>query len=119
MHDFCFTIPYGFVVVLGGLVGFLRKGSSASLMGGGAAGSLLLLAGYLSLQAFKKDTDSSVALLLETVVSMTLTGAMGQRFLASGKIMPAGMVAAISLVMTVFYLYKLLSGGNHIVKKGE
>ncbi|MCO5574153.1 hypothetical protein L7F22_027933 [Adiantum nelumboides] len=66
MHDFCFTIPYGFVVLLGGLVGFLRKGSSTSLMGGGAAGSVLLLAGYLSLQAFKKDANSYLALLLET-----------------------------------------------------
>ncbi|KAH7437690.1 hypothetical protein KP509_05G084300 [Ceratopteris richardii] len=119
MHDFCFTIPYGFVIVLGGLIGFLRKGSSTSLMGGGAAGALLLLAGYMSLQAFKKHENSYFALLLETGVSVALTWVMGQRYLASGKIMPAGMVAIISGLMAAFYLYKLLTGGNHITKRQE
>ena len=66
MHDFCFTYPYGFVVLLGGLLGFLRKGSTSSLMGGAGSGLLLLLAGYLSHQAFQKGTTSSFALFLET-----------------------------------------------------
>ena len=52
MHDFCFTYPYGFVVLLGGVFGFLRKGSTASLWGGVGSGLLLLLAGYLSNQAY-------------------------------------------------------------------
>ncbi|GJN24172.1 hypothetical protein PR202_gb11908 [Eleusine coracana subsp. coracana] len=30
MHDFCFTIPYGFAVLAGGLLGYLRRGSTGS-----------------------------------------------------------------------------------------
>lgn len=119
MHDFCFTIPYGFVVLIGGLAGYLRKGSTTSLMGGGASGLLLLFAGYLSLQAFNKGRNSYIALLLETGLSVALTWVMGQRYLSSGKIMPAGIVAAISGLMALFYIYKILSGGNHIIQKKQ
>lgn len=34
MHDFCLTIPYGMVVMCGGIIGFLVAGSKASLMAG-------------------------------------------------------------------------------------
>jgi uncharacterized membrane protein (UPF0136 family) len=66
MHDFCFTIPYGLAVLAGGLLGYLRRGSTASLAGGAGSGLLLLLAGYLSLHAFHKRRNSFLALALET-----------------------------------------------------
>uniref|UniRef100_A0A804PA45 Transmembrane protein 14C n=1 Tax=Zea mays TaxID=4577 RepID=A0A804PA45_MAIZE len=66
MHDFCFTIPYGFAVLAGGVLGYLRRGSTASLAGGAGAGALLLLAGFVSLKAFQKRRNSYVALALET-----------------------------------------------------
>ncbi|KAK6149302.1 hypothetical protein DH2020_016827 [Rehmannia glutinosa] len=44
---------------------------------------------------------------------------MGQRYMQTGKIMPAGIVAGISVIMTVFYLYKVATGGNHISSKAE
>ncbi|CAM9254882.1 unnamed protein product, partial [Laminaria digitata] len=34
MHDFCLTIPYGMIVMCGGIIGFLVAGSKASLMAG-------------------------------------------------------------------------------------
>jgi len=105
------------VVLLGGLIGFLKKGSTTSLLGGAGSGLLLLLAGYVSHQAYLQNSKSAVALALETAVSLALTGIMGQRFMATGKVMPAGMVAALSGVMALFYLYKVATGGNHIVKK--
>ncbi|CAM6092350.1 unnamed protein product [Calypogeia fissa] len=117
MHDFCFTIPYGFAILLGGMFGYLRKGSTMSLLGGSGGGLLLLLAGYQSLQAFEKGTNSWVALILETVVSLVLTGVMGQRYMLTGKFMPAGMVLSLGAVMTLFYFYKLATGGNKVTKK--
>ncbi|KAF4402320.1 hypothetical protein G4B88_003241 [Cannabis sativa] len=95
MHDFCFTIPYGFIVVIGGVVGYLKKGSIASLGGGVGSGFLLILAGYLSLKAFEKRRNSYFALILETVCAAALTWVMGQRYLQTSKIMPAGVVAGI------------------------
>lgn len=119
MHDFCFTIPYGFAVLAGGVLGYLRRGSTASLAGGAGAGALLLLAGFVSLKAFQKRRNSYVALALETLCALALTFVMGQRFLETSKIMPAGVVAGLSAVMSAFYLFKIASGGNHIPPKKE
>lgn len=66
MHDFCFTIPYGLLLLGGGVFGYIKKGSTASLAGGVGVGLMLILAGYLSLEAFKKRKNSYPALILET-----------------------------------------------------
>lgn len=70
MHDFCFTIPYGLIVLAGGLLGYFKKGSTASLAGGVGSGLVLILAGYLSLKASQKRKSSYVAFIIET--GMTL-----------------------------------------------
>ncbi|KAK8643932.1 hypothetical protein V6N13_013209 [Hibiscus sabdariffa] len=118
MHDFCFTIPYGLILVAGGVIGYLKKGSTASLAGGVGTGLVLILAGYLSLKAFEKK-NSYFALVLETVTAAVLSWIMGQRYYQTSKIMPAGIVAGISVLMTGFYLYKLATGGNHFPAKAE
>lgn len=119
MHDFCFTIPYGLVVAIGGVIGYLKKGSTASLGGGVGTGLVLILAGFLSLKAFERRKNSYFALILETVCAAALTTVMGQRYLQTSKIMPAGVVAGISALMTLFYLYKIATGGNHIPAKAK
>ncbi|KAG1347336.1 protein FATTY ACID EXPORT 5 [Cocos nucifera] len=119
MHDFCFTIPYGLLVLVGGLVGYARRGSTASLAGGAGSGLFLLLAGFLSLKAFEKRRNSYPALIIETVCALVLTILMGQRYLETSKIMPAGVVAALSALMSGFYLYKIATGGNHIPSKAD
>ncbi|KDP39107.1 hypothetical protein JCGZ_00864 [Jatropha curcas] len=95
MHDFCFTIPYGLILVAGGVIGYLKKGSMASLAGGVGTGLLLILAGYLSLKAFEKRKNSYFALAIETVCAAVLTFVMGQRYMQTSKIMPAGIIAVI------------------------
>ncbi|XP_068311848.1 protein FATTY ACID EXPORT 5-like [Pyrus communis] len=117
MHDFCLTIPYGLVLIGGGVFGYFRKGSTASLAGGAGIGLLLTLAGYISLKAFEGKKNSYPAFILETVCAALLTWVMGQRYMQTSKIMPAGVVAGISAVMTGFYLYKIATGGNHIPAK--
>ncbi|OAY81047.1 protein FATTY ACID EXPORT 5-like [Ananas comosus] len=119
MHDFCFTIPFGAAVLAGGVVGYARRGSTASLAGGVGSGLVLLLAGFLSLSAFRHRRNSLLALILETVCALALTYIMGQRYLETSKIMPAGVVAALSALMSGFYLYKIATGGNHFPAKAE
>nr|KJB13663.1 hypothetical protein B456_002G088000 [Gossypium raimondii] len=72
MHDFCFTIPYGLILVAGGVIGYLKKGSIASLGGGVGTGLILILAANLSLKAFEKRKNSYFALVLETVALWNL-----------------------------------------------
>ncbi|CAG7876912.1 unnamed protein product [Brassica rapa] len=98
MHDFCFTIPYGMLLIGGGFIGYMKKGSVTSFAGGAVAGLLLILAGYLSLKAFEKKKTSSIAVVLQTVISAALTLVMGQRYLLTQKVMPAGLVAGIRMV---------------------
>ncbi|XP_027333079.1 protein FATTY ACID EXPORT 5-like [Abrus precatorius] len=119
MHDFCFTIPYGLLLIGGGLFGYIKKGSIASLAGGAGSGLILIVAGYLSLNAFGKQKNSYLALILETVCAVILTWTMGQRYMETSKVMPAGLIAGISALMTAFYLYKLATGGNHLPTKAE
>ncbi|KAF2288750.1 hypothetical protein P3X46_027175 [Hevea brasiliensis] len=119
MHDFCFTIPYGLILVVGGLVGYVKKGSMASLGGGVGTGLLLVLAGYLSLKAFGRRKNSYLAFAIETVCAAALTFVMGQRYAQTSKIMPAGIITGISALMTAFYVYKIATGGNHIPAKAE
>ncbi|CAH2053211.1 unnamed protein product [Thlaspi arvense] len=66
MHDFCFTIPYGLILIGGGFMGYMKKGSITSFAGGAGTGLLLILAGFLSLKAFEKKKNSSVAVVLQT-----------------------------------------------------
>nr|XP_020272120.1 LOW QUALITY PROTEIN: protein FATTY ACID EXPORT 5-like [Asparagus officinalis] len=121
MHDFCFTIPYGLLVSVGGLMGYTKTGSTASLAGGVGSGILLLLSGFVSLSAFEKRRNSYLAFFVETdsICSLALTYVTGQRVLQTLKIMPAGIVAALSAIMTALYLYKIATGGNHIPVKSE
>ncbi|KAM2960919.1 hypothetical protein FF1_030558 [Malus domestica] len=77
MHDFCLTIPYGLMLIGGGVFGYFRKGSTASLTGGAGIGLLLTLAGYMSLKAFEGKKNSYPAFILETVCAALLTWVMG------------------------------------------
>ncbi|OAY70906.1 putative disease resistance protein RGA4, partial [Ananas comosus] len=49
--------------------------------------------------------------------ALALTYIMGQRYLETSKIMPAGVVAALSALMSGFYLYKIATVGDEGVGK--
>ena len=44
-YSFCYSVPYGVIVICGGLIGFMKKGSVMSLVMGLLFGGLSLLFG--------------------------------------------------------------------------
>jgi len=62
MEDFYVTIPYGLLLLAGGVAGYVKRGSAASLAAGGGFGAALLLAGALSAWAFARGAGGAAAI---------------------------------------------------------
>lgn len=117
MEDFYVTIPYGLLVLGGGIAGYVKRGSAASLAAGAGFGGALLLAGALSAWAFSRGGGGAGAVfaaVLQIVCAVVLTVVMGIRYAKTRKIMPAGIIAAISALVLIFYIYKISTGGNKV-----
>ncbi|WMV56455.1 hypothetical protein MTR67_049840 [Solanum verrucosum] len=96
------TLAYAFMVGAGGFMGYLKSGSTKSLIAGGVSASLLY-AVYTML-----PTQPVLASAIGFVLSAGLLGVMGSRFLKSKKVFPAGVVSFVSFVMTGGYLHGIL-----------
>jgi len=96
------NLGLGTLVVLGGAVGYFKKGSKASLLAGGVMGSLLLTSGYM----IAKTDSVYEGHLLGTATSGVMALAMGQRFLKSGKFMPGGVVAVLGAAACAYNAHK-------------
>ncbi|GAB2267049.1 Protein FATTY ACID EXPORT 7 [Dionaea muscipula] len=96
------TLGYAALVGVGGVTGYLKRGSHMSLVAGGLSASALYYV-YAELPN-RPGFASSLGL----GVSATLLVAMGSRYLSSRKIFPAGVVSVISLVMAGGYLHGIL-----------
>eukprot|EP00301_Raphidiophrys_heterophryoidea_P005071 c12166_g1_i1.p1 GENE.c12166_g1_i1~~c12166_g1_i1.p1 ORF type:complete len:134 (-),score=23.06 c12166_g1_i1:118-519(-) len=108
MFDFCLSIPYGLIVIVGGLLGGL-KGSLASAVMGSASGGIVLWLGIQSYQEYQKNSNllSSRYSKQSLVVSALLSVIMGIRYSSSGKFMPAGLVFGLSAFMSAFFVWEI------------
>ena len=86
-----FLFVFGALSIAGGLVGFLKAKSVPSLVAGGIAGGLLVLAGYLV------GTSGKPGLYLGLALSVLLAGRFVPAFLKTKKPMPAGLMAALGV----------------------
>lgn len=96
------NLSLGGLVLVGGAMGYVRKGSKASLMAGITFGSLLLGSGFL----IARTDNVYEGHLLATGASGVMAAAMGQRFVATQKFMPAGLVAVLGTVACAYNLHK-------------
>ncbi|XP_060781430.1 transmembrane protein 14A isoform X1 [Neoarius graeffei] len=85
---------YAATVLFGGFMGYKRKGSLISLIAG------LFFGGISAYGAFRITLDPQ-----DKWISLAASGAlavvMGIRFKKSGKLMPAGIMSGLSLLMIV------------------
>ncbi|GAB6032773.1 hypothetical protein CHUAL_011637 [Chamberlinius hualienensis] len=93
---------YAATVAVGGLIGYIKAGSIPSLTAGLLFGSVL---GFGSYQTSQDPNNYALSL----GASMALGGFMGYRFYNSGKIMPAGIITILSVLMIGRFAYRALT----------
>ena len=98
------NMTLGGLCIVGGAIGFAKKGSKASLIAGATLGSLLLGSSYLI--ASTDHIFEGHCLASATTATMAL--AMGQRFASTGKFMPAGMVATLGILGCAYNMKKTM-----------
>jgi len=86
---------FGLLTIAGGVMGFVKAHSTASLIAGSISGVLLLLA------AFLLPGQAAAGLALGGVVSLLLIGYFLPAFLRTHKVMPAGMMSILSIIGVV------------------
>ncbi|HEV7402462.1 MAG TPA: TMEM14 family protein [Chthoniobacteraceae bacterium] len=84
---------FGLMTIAGGVMGYVKAQSKASLIAGGISGLLLLTAGVLvSMKVLP------AALILGLVVSLALAFKFIPNFLANRKFMPGGLMSVLSVI---------------------
>ncbi|KAK4580764.1 hypothetical protein RGQ29_024419 [Quercus rubra] len=117
IHDFCFGIPYGGLVLSGGLLGFVFSRNLATLSTGVLFGGALLALSTFSLKIWRQGKSSLPFILGQAALSAALLWKNFQSYSLTKKVFPTGFYAAISAAMLCFYSYVLISGGNPPPKK--
>ena len=87
-----YFIIFGLLTIIGGVIGFVKAGSTASIIAGSISGILLFVAAFLLPQ------NLAAGLILAGVVSILLAGRFVPAFLKTGQAMPAGLMSVLSVL---------------------
>lgn len=87
-----YFIVFGILTIVGGVIGYVKAGSMASIMAGSISGILLVAAALLLPQY------PAGGLSLALVVSLLLAVQFISKFIQTGKAMPAGMMSMLSVL---------------------
>ena len=87
-----YFIIFGLLTIIGGVIGFVKAGSTASIIAGSISGILLFVAAFLLPQ------NLAAGLILAGVVSILLAGKFVPAFLKTGQAMPAGLMSVLSVL---------------------
>ena len=87
-----YFIIFGLLTIVGGVIGYASKGSTASIIAGSISGILLLVA------AFLLPNNAVAGLAIAGIVSILLAGRFIPAFLNGGGFMPAGMMSILSVI---------------------
>ncbi len=101
-----FFIVFGIVAFIGGLIGFVKSQSTASLIAGGVSGVLLVLGAVLIPKAWQTGAA------IDLIVSLALLGRFGPA-LFRRKYNPAAYIVPLAVIGVVLTLMLFLSPGAH------
>ncbi|GER25833.1 transmembrane proteins 14C [Striga asiatica] len=95
IHDFCFGIPFGGIVLSGGLLGFIFTRNPVSLRIGVLYGGALLALSTISLKVWRQGKSSLPFILGQAVLSIALLRKNFQAYSLTKKLFPTGFSIAI------------------------
>jgi len=87
-----YFIVFGALTIVGGIVGYVKAGSVASIIAGSITGVLLLVA------AFLLPEHRTLGLATALIVSLLLAAQFIPKLLRTGRIMPAGIMSVLSVI---------------------
>ena len=87
-----YFIVFGVLTIVGGVIGYVKAGSVASIIAGSITGVLLLVA------AFLLPEHRAVGLATAFIISLLLAGQFIPKFLRTGRVMPAAMMSILSAI---------------------
>jgi len=95
------ALIYGALTIIGGMIGYLKSRSKASIISGSIAGFLLILSGLIQLQG------QPWGLLLGLSISLGLIIIFGIRFNKTRQYMTAGLMTFLGAVVFAVMLSQL------------
>ncbi|MGA1368157.1 MAG: TMEM14 family protein [Blastocatellia bacterium] len=93
------VLLYGILVAVGGVMGYVKAGSVASLISGGGAGLILLGASVAMMRG-----SYALGWWISLLVALLLLGRFGMAAMNDFKLMPGGMVIVMSLIVLAVLL---------------
>jgi uncharacterized membrane protein (UPF0136 family) len=87
-----YFIVFGILTIAGGIIGYVKAGSTISLVAGSISGVLLFIAAWLM------PEQEAAGLIMAAVVSLLLAGQFVPKFFRTFKIMPAGLMSVLSVI---------------------
>src|SRR5947209_5607262 len=109
-----YFIVFGALTIAGGIVGYVKAGSAASIIAGSITGVLLLVA------AFLLPEHRTIGLATALIVSFLLAAQFVPKFLRTGRVMPAGMMSILSVIgITLHSTVETLSGADAATERTQ
>lgn len=95
------VLVYGFLLIAGGVIGFMQAKSKASLIAGSISGVVILASGIMMLQGTK------LAVYLALVVTLALSVVFFMRWSKTRAFMPSGMMLILNEITFIIVLLSL------------
>src|SRR5437763_17145374 len=87
-----YFIVFGVLTSAGGVVGYVKADSVASIIAGSITGILLIVAGFLL------PEPRAIGLATAFIISLLLAAQFAPKSLRTGRVMPAGMMSILSVI---------------------
>ena len=87
-----YFIIFGLLTIVGGVIGYVKAGSTVSIIAGSISGIALIVA------AFLLPGNVVLGLAIAGLVSILLAGRFIPAFMKTGAVMPAGLMSVLSVI---------------------